>query len=503
MNYSYTPQSGAVKFTMILSGAVFALMMVLGLLMRAAQGEWLDIEPELFYQILTAHGAGMVGTAGLSGAAVMWYFLGRHIPLTKAVFWIFLSLFIAGVVFILGSIFVGGFAGGWTFLFPLPAMSGGLWEVGAAVSFMLGYTLIGVGFLIYYIEVGRQIIKRFGGLANALGWQLILGRKTDDIPPPAIVAAAAVVIFNSIAIVLGAAVLVVSIVNLLAPEFEVDALLAKNLIYFFGHVFINASIYMAVVAVYEIIPEYTGRPWKTTRIFAIAWNVVLIFVMAIYWHHLLQDTVLPAWMLITGQLVSYFSGIPLLAVTAFSLCVYIRGSNMKWDLTSALLVISIAGWSVGSIPASIDGMIAVNKVMHNTQWVPGHFHTYLLLGEVAMSFGFMAWLVRGKNIRTLSGLDKAAFITYVFGAVGFILVFLISGAASVPRRWAVHLPEWILQDRVGTIFAALVVLGTLGFVVRYVLGLIFENQASGDQISGDQNSGDMSSGGQPSLGQKA
>ena len=36
-------------------------------------------------------------------------------------------------------------------------------------------------------------------------------------------------------------------------------------------------------------------------------------------------------------------------------------------------------------------------VMHNTQWVPGHFHIYLLLGEVAMSFGFMAWLVRGAR----------------------------------------------------------------------------------------------------------
>ena len=43
-----------------------------------------------------------------------------------------------------------------------------------------------------------------------------------------------------------------------AGRLQVDALLAKNMIYFFGHVFINASIYMAVTAVYEIIPEYTG-----------------------------------------------------------------------------------------------------------------------------------------------------------------------------------------------------------------------------------------------------
>lgn len=462
------PQTGAIKITMILAGAVFALMMVLGLLMRAAQGQWLELDDALFYQILTAHGAGMVGTAALSGAAILWYFSGRHVVLTAGIFWAFLGLFLLGVVLILGAIFTGGYGGAWTFLFPLPALSGGAWEAGAAAAFMLGYVSIGVGFLLYYLELGRQIHARYGSLVRALGWNLILGREEDNPPPPTIVAGAAVTIFNSIGIVLGAAVLVASLVHLLVPGFEVNALLAKNLIYFFGHVFINASIYMAVTAVYEILPEYTGRPWKSNRVFAIAWNAVLIFVMAVYWHHLLQDVVMPPWMLVVGQLVSYFSGIPLIAVTAFSTFLYVRGSNMTWDLTSSLLVLSIAGWSVGSIPASIDGMISVNKVMHNTMWVPGHFHTYLLLGEVAMAFGFMAWLVRGKTISSMGGLDRAAFATYLAGAAGFVTVFLFSGAASIPRRWAVHYEEWLTHDRIGTLFSVLVIVGTLIFVLRYV-----------------------------------
>ncbi|AHD08904.1 cbb3-type cytochrome c oxidase subunit I [Phaeobacter gallaeciensis] len=465
------PQAGAVKLTMILSGAVFALMMVLGLIMRAAQGQWIELDPALFYQILTAHGAGMVGTAALSGAAIMWYFCGRHLVLTAGIFWAFLGLFLLGVVLILSAIFVGGYGGAWTFLFPLPALSGGAWEAGAAAAFMLGYVSIGVGFLLYYLELGRQIHARYGSLARALGWNLILGREDKNPPPPTIVAAAAVTIFNSIGIILGAAVLVASLVHLLVPGFEVNALLAKNLIYFFGHVFINASIYMAVTAVYEILPEYTGKAWKSNRMFAIAWNAVLIFVMAVYWHHLLQDVVMPPWMLVVGQLVSYFSGIPLIAVTAFSTFLYVRGSKMTWDLASSLLVLSVAGWSVGSIPASIDGMISVNKVMHNTMWVPGHFHTYLLLGEVAMAFGFMAWLVRGKTISQMGGLDCAAFVTYLAGAAGFVTVFLFSGAASIPRRWAVHYEEWLTHDRIGTLFSVLVVLGTLIFVLRFVARL--------------------------------
>ncbi|MFT7571956.1 MAG: cytochrome c oxidase subunit 1 [Paracoccaceae bacterium] len=466
------PQTDAVKLAMLISGVVFVLMMLVGLVMRAAQGAMLDIDPAFFYQLMTAHGAGMVGTAGLSGAAIMWYFLGRHVHLTRWVFYVFLILFLLGVVLILGAIFLGKFGAGWTFLYPLPANSGGAWETNSAAAFLLGLISIGVGFLLFYLEAGRAMISTYGGLARALAWPLAFAGKTDGAPPPTVIASAAVVVFNTLGIVVGAAVLVVSLINLYVPSFAIDALLAKNMIFFFGHVFINASIYMAVIAVYEILPEYTGRPWKSSRILALSWTSILLFVMAVYPHHLLQDMVMPAWMLAMGQIISYLSGVPLLAVTAFSLVFYLKKSGIRWDMAAALLVLGVAGWSIGAVPAIIDGMISVNKLMHNTQWVPGHFHIYLLLGEVAMAFGFMAWLVRSPERQAgLSGLDRASIYVYVAGAGGFTLMFLISGAMSVPRRWAVHAEDWLLQDRIATAFAVLAIVGAIVFVVRYIAGL--------------------------------
>lgn len=470
---NHTPHSGLVKLTMLLAGVVFLLMMIFGLLMRASQAGWLELDPAFFYQLLTAHGAGMVAAASLSGAAALWYFIGRYVVLLKSVYLIFLGLFLLGVVFVLGGIFLGGFGGAWTFLYPLPAASGGAWEVGAAAAFLLGLAFIGVGFLIFNLEVGRKLIAAYGSIGNALGWSIISGRvKPEDGPPPAVIAAMATLIFNTIGTVVGAAVIIASLINLYVPSFEVDALLAKNMIFFFGHVFINATIYMAVIAVYEIIPDYTGRPWKSSPVFAMAWSAILLFVMAVYPHHLLQDIVMPAWMLIMGQIVSYLSGIPLLAVTAFSLMVYMRGSKMRWDLASSLLVLGVAGWSVGVVPAIIDGMIVVNKVMHNTQWVPGHFHIYLLLGEVAMSFGFMAWLVKEARQSGFTSLDRMGLGVYLAGGIGFTLMFLVSGALSVPRRWAVHAEEWMLQDKIATVFAVLVIAGAVIFVGLYIRALV-------------------------------
>jgi cytochrome c oxidase subunit 1 len=325
-----------------------------------------------------------------------------------------------------------------------------------------------VGFLLLHLEAGRAIMARYGSLAKAMALPLLFTGSQKDVPPPAIVAATATTVFNAIGLVPGASILIISLVNLMFPAFAIDPLLAKNMIYFFGHVFINASIYMAVIAVYEIMPDYTGRPWKTSRVFAGAWFAILFMVMAVYPHHLLQDTVMPAWALVMGQIVSYASGIPVIAVTAFSLLAMIYRSGIKWDLASALLTAGVFGWAAGAVPAIIDATISVNKVMHNTLWVPGHFHMYLLLGQVAMVFGFMAWLTRDSRTETFSGPGLWAFLAYFLGSLGFVLALLVAGASSIPRRWAVHLPEWMPHDRIGSLFGAIIVLGAFVFVARYL-----------------------------------
>jgi cytochrome c oxidase subunit 1 len=463
------PALAAVKLSMGLGGLVLVLLMLFGLFMRLAQGGLLSVEPTLFYEIMTSHGAGMVGTAALTGAGIMWFFLARHVQLTAAVYWLMLALFLLGVVLILGAIFVGRFAGSWTFLYPLPAHSGGVWEPGAAAVFLAGLISVGTAFLLFYLETGRAIIARYGNLSRALAWPLLFRGSQDDVPPPTVVAGAAVIVFNGIGIVVGAAVLVISLINLYAPGFTIDPLLAKNMIYFFGHVFINATIYMAVIAVYEIIPEYTGRQWKTSRTFAVAWSAILLMVLAVYPHHLLQDTVMPGWALAIGQVISYAAGLPVIVVTAFSLLVYLTRSGTRWDLVSALLVTGVFGWTAGVIPAIVDAVIVVNKVMHNTLWVPGHFHFYLLIGEMAMAFGFMAWLTRAKLPEGLSGASYWGFLAYLIGGMGVAVIFLIGGAMSVPRRWAVHLPEWIVQDQVGALFALISIIGAIVLLGRYLV----------------------------------
>ncbi len=472
-NAQHTPLPGSSRLAILtclsLSAIVYVLMMVFGFLMRSTQAEWFGIGAKIFYQIMTAHGAGMVGISGLAGSTALWYFLRRHVHLTVAILWTNLAFFLLGVVLILGGIFLGGYAGGWTFLFPLPSYGMGMWGTTGAACFLGGLLLIGVGFLLLYLDMARAIIAQYHSLGGGLGWPQLFGNSTQSPPPAPVVAGTMVLIVNIAGILAGAVVLVLMLINLFMPEFAVDPLLTKNLTYFFGHVFINATIYQAVVAVYEILPEYTNRQWKVNKVFLAAWTASTVMVMAVYPHHLLMDFVMPTWALVLGQIISYVGGFPILVVTAWGALTIVHRSAIKWDLVSSLLFLSMFGWAVGVVPAVIDGTIAVNKVMHNTMWVPGHFHMYLIVGLVAMLFGFKFYLIREKG--SFSALDKIVFWVYGFGGASLSFAFLISGYHSIPRRWAQHLPQWVEFSQFGAMAAALVALSAAILAIKFLLGI--------------------------------
>lgn len=459
-----------VKLYLAIGILVYALMMIAGVAMRAAQGaSLLQLNPQLFYQIMTLHGAGMVGVTGLAGLAVNWYFLSKHVLLSTRVFFIALLLSLLAVLMIIGSILIGKFAAGWTFLYPLPAKALGTWSITSAVTFSAGLIVLGVAFLLVYLDMAIAISKKYGNLTKGLGLHMLFGRAPiDKTHPTTVVASCMVIIVNVAGIAVGAVVLVMTIANLISPSIAPDALLMKHLIYFFGHVFINASIYSAVTAVYEILPRYTDRSWPISKPFLAAWLAATFMVMAVYPHHLLMDFAMPPWAAMVGQIVSYASGIPVLVVTAFGGLTLIYRSGIRWDAASSLLILGLFGWAAGVVPAVIDGVIRVNMVMHNTLWVPGHFHFYLLLGMLPMVLGFAAYLVshgeQGKS-------SKLPVYIYAAGGISLCMSFLVSGSQSIPRRFAVHEASWQWLGNVGAVAGSVVLVGTLMIALPILLRL--------------------------------
>ncbi|MEO8718614.1 MAG: cbb3-type cytochrome c oxidase subunit I, partial [Burkholderiales bacterium] len=135
-------------------------------------------------------------------------------------------------------------------------------------------------------------------------------------------------------------------------------------------------------------------------------------------------------------------------------------------------VLSMFGWAAGVVPAIVDATISANRVMHNTTWVPGHFHFYLLLGVLPMLLAFMYYLIeRGADAPERAG-DRHGFSAYLLGGLVFVMMYLAGGHASEPRRYATHFAQWLSYDRVASVAAALVVVAMLVFALRISAGLL-------------------------------
>jgi cytochrome c oxidase subunit 1 len=145
----------------------------------------------------------------------------------------------------------------------------------------------------------------------------------------------------------------------------------------------------------------------------------------------------------------------------------VHRSGMRWSLGSMFLYGGMIGWVVGGIGAVLDATIPANIDLHNTLWVPAHFHTYLLEGVLLFTLGWAfvnleqrADAVSSLMLRWLVGLGMFG------GGALFVFSFYIAGAAGVPRRYAV-------EPAPGPLWASVATVGAIVFFIGFAI-CVFE-----------------------------
>jgi cytochrome c oxidase subunit I len=436
-------------------------MGVLGLIMRLTQATVIDLSPAWFYRLLTLHGVGMITGALLAMMGALWYVLHATVPLSAGRMLATYALVIAGVIAVLVATLIGGFGAGWAFLPPLPFYPAGQWSVWSESLFFVGNLLVGAGFCVFCIDVLERTTNTYGGLLRTLGWHYLRGRDKQA-PPPQAIAATVVAIDGLISCAVGSTILLGLLGRTYDHSVGIDALVAKNLVYFFGHSIANLTIYLAAAVIYVLVPRYAGRPYETTKVFVAGWMGSLVFIATAYSHHLYMDFVQPAWADVISAVASYGALIPVAVITIYSMTMLIWGSTYHWTLASTLLYVGFAGWAIGGVGAVIDSIIPINFRLHNTTWVVAHFHTYLILCVVVWASGFLAHLLERDAGRTSSIAARAWSVGLILvGGYGLTGTWFIEGALGVPRRYAIQPPGTSGYSVVGASFALLLALGFL------------------------------------------
>ncbi len=446
--------------------ALVVVMGVLGLIMRLTQATVIHLSPGWFYRLLTLHGTGMITAALLVGMGALWYVLHASVPLRPGRMLVTYALTVAGGVAVMVATLDGGFGAGWAFLPPLPFYPAGQWSGWSESLFFVGNLLVGAGFAVFCIDVLEQTTTTYGGLTRTLGWHYLRGRE-EKAPPPQAIAATVVAIDGLLASVVGTTILIGLLGRTYDHSVGIDALVAKNLVYFFGHSVANLTIYLAAAVIYVLVPRYAGRPYETTKVFVAGWAASLVFIATAYSHHLYMDFVQPTWADIVSETVSYAALIPVAVITIYSMTMLIWGSRYHWTLASTLLYIGFTGWAIGGTGAVIDSIIPFNFRFHNTDWVVAHFHTYLILCVVVWALAFLAHLLERDAGKTSSrGARTWTVALILVGGYGLTGTWFVEGTLGVPRRYAIQPPGTSGYSLVGASFALLLALGFLSFFAQ-------------------------------------
>jgi cytochrome c oxidase subunit I len=441
--------------------AILLVSGLLGLLLRDSQADLGRLPPEWFYALMTAHGLGaFVGWAGFGVMGCSYWVLaqvgfplgrwGR--PLGEATYW----LMVLGVAGIVVTTLIFKFGASWVFLYPLPFHGSGVWGDWTSGFFSFSVLLVGLAIItwclsILVIAIGPALhavsSNPLNRLLVAMGfgymWPRRFATNPRSVPYPVI--PLAVIAVDMIIATLPLAVLLVEmIIQSADPSVTVDPLLAKNVLWFFGHPVVYLLLFPAVAVYYLLVPRYAGRQLVAANVITIGWTIAVIANVVVWAHHIYLDFPAgsPQAAINTAMQPLTFSLTIVSALSLYSLFMTMYRSSWVWTGASTALFLGLVSWLLSGLSGVVNATIAFDAVVHNTLWIVGHFHHMALL-----NIGFVVFAATYAFVPELSGKplysDALAkwhiWLTFVL-ALANSAIWYVEGLEGGPRRFAV-LPE--------------------------------------------------------------
>jgi cytochrome c oxidase subunit 1 len=459
----YTPvdsQARAVARSLTLwyvlaSTVIFLVAGLLGAALRQSQADIVRLGDNTWYAVMTAHGLGaFVGWAAFAVMGFAWWVLaevgypiGRlGATLARAVWW----LMVVGVGGVVVTTLVFGFAGSWVFLYPLPFHSAGQWGDWVTAFFAASVLLVGLAIIVWCVAI--IVVVTGPGLGsdrsgpNRLGAAMGLGilwpkRFVSAKPVPYPVIPLTVIAIDMIIATLPLAVLLVEmIIQSFAPSVSVDPLLAKNVLWWFGHPVVYLLLFPAVAIYYLLVPRYSQRPLVAGNVIAVGWTIAVIANVTVWAHHLYLDYPDGIQAAInTGMEPLTFALTIVSALSLYSLFLTIFRSRWTWTAGSTALFLGLVSWLLAGLSGVINATIAWDSFVHNTLWIVGHFHHMALLNIGIVIFGALYAFLPDLLGRPLYSDRMGMWHIWVtfFAATGISVIWIIQGLEGAPRRFAV------------------------------------------------------------------
>lgn len=230
----------------------------------------------------------------------------------------------------------------------------------------------------------------------------------------------------------------------------VDVGLARTLFSWTLHPIVYFWLIPAYIALYCLVPEAAGGKLFSHELARIAFVLLLVFGLPIGFHHLYMDPEQGKGFKMLHGIGTFLVALPTL-LTGFTVIASLENAGrqaggtglfgwigaLRWNnpvVLSAILafLMLIAGGFGGIVNASY----AMNAMVHNTAWVPGHFHLIFGGTTVIMYFAiaYAAWpRLTGKAL-IAGSLPIVQLWTWFIGMIILSTPWHILGLLGQPRR---------------------------------------------------------------------
>ncbi len=472
-----TAKSLALRY-LTASTAILAASGLLGAVLRWSQAiPDARIGDNYWYALMTAHGLGtFVGWAAFAVMGLSWWVLagvgfptrGFGLVMARLSWW----LMVLGVLGVVVTTLLMQFGASWVFLYPLPFSGQGDWGEWATGIFSLSVLLAGLSIVTWCFGILHTVCNREAlhavspglfrryGVALGMGylWPRAFATNPKQVAYP-VIPLAVIGLDMIIATLPLAGLLVWQIMQSLGWVGTTDALLAKNILWWFGHPVVYLLLFPAVAVYYWLIPRYAGRQLVAGNVVAVAWIVAVIANVLVWAHHIYldyPDGTIQAQINTAMQPITFALVLPS-ALSLYSLAFTIYRSSFRWTPASTALFFGLVGWLLSGLSGVVNATIAFDVVVHNTLWIVGHFHHMAMLNIGLLIFGATYALLPELTGKALYS-ERLAWVhvwtTFLAGMTVFGL-WLVQGLDGAPRRWSVLPGEYDTLTRISLPFVLL------------------------------------------------
>ena len=316
---------------------------------------------------------------------------------------------------------------------------------------------------------------------------------TERIPLPSFLALTTYIMWGLASLGLAVEVLFFVLPWSLGIVDHTDPQLNRILFWFSGHAIVYFWLLPAYISWYMFIPRQVGGRLFSDGLTRLTFILFLLFSIPTGLHHQYTDPGISAAMKAIHLVLTFVIFFPSL-ITAFSVMAALENGGRKaggkglfgwifalpWSNPSVnAQLLSMLVFTLGGATGLINASYTVNLVVHNTAFVPGHFHLTVGTAVALTIIGVCYWLVPFLSGKKLFQ-PRLALIQGWLWAIG-VLIFargqISGGLEAMPRRTAIgeaayELPGWDLSNALTAIGGSMMgISGALFFIV--MIGTLF------------------------------